>query len=109
LLIAIALAVASAAVADNARTGAQLDCDTAAYAQYKKDLDALYEKIGSRPITVDEVMTDRHLTEAYCLKQAACYADGGSATATMGRDFRSCLDTETQEYQRQLGGDHIIL
>jgi hypothetical protein len=55
-----------------------INCENAASAQFKKDQDALYAKIGTRPITVQEVMADRRLIEAYCLKQATCsVADNG--------------------------------
>src|SRR5260370_3743237 len=38
-----------------------IECEKADSAQYKKDQDALYAKIGTRPITVQEVMADRRL------------------------------------------------
>ena len=84
---------------DQQYTKAAVDCDLAAYRQYKADLDALYKKIGTRPITVEEVMTDRRLTEGYCLKQAACY---GTSSSNLGQSFLGCLDTEAREEARQL-------
>ena len=96
------LAMSPQAVADDAQTKAQIDCENAAYAQYKKDIDAMYTKIGTRPTTVQEVMADRRLTEAYCLKDAACAVKGGAKPELLGRNFEKCLDGEAQERQRQL-------
>jgi hypothetical protein len=93
-VIVAAVAMSSHAIAGSLQTKAVLECDDAAYAQYKKDIDALYNKIGMRPITVDEVMADRRLTESYCLKQAACSVKTGAAPSTLGRNFQSCLDAD---------------
>lgn len=102
--IAAVFAMASHALADDAGTKAQLECENAAYAQYKKDVDALYNKIIARtvPITVQEVLADRRITEAYCLKEAACGAKNGDKPESLGRNFQSCLDAEARDQLKEL-------
>jgi hypothetical protein len=95
--IAATLAMSSHAVAYEMNT---LNCENAASAQYKKDVDALYAKIGTRPITVQEVMADRRLTEAYCLKYAACSV--GAKPELLGQNFQSCLEEEAREHERMM-------
>ena len=95
--IAATLAMSSHAVAFDINS---IECEKAASAQYKKDQDALYARIGTRPITVQEVMADRRLTEAYCLKAAAC--DVGAKSELMGQNFQSCLEQDAQEHQRAM-------
>ena len=101
-VVAGALVISSNTVAAENQSAAQLECENAVSAQYKKEVDALYSKTLARPITVQEVMADRRLTEAYCLKQAACYAKGGAKPEEFGQVFQSCLDGEAAERQREL-------
>jgi hypothetical protein len=95
--IAATLAMSSQAVAYDMNT---INCENAASAQFKKDQDALYAKIGPRPITVQEVMADRRLTEAYCLKQATCSV--ADKPELLGQNFQSCLEQDAQEHQRAM-------
>src|SRR5579871_2431260 len=74
LWVIAVLAISSRAIANDAGLKAQVECEDAATAQYKKQVAGLYDKMGSRPITVQEVMADRRMTEAYCLKYAGCGA-----------------------------------
>ncbi len=95
--IAATLAMSSHAVAFDINS---IECEKAASAQDKKDQDALYAKIGTRPITVQEVMADRRLTEAYCLKQATCSV--ADKPELLGQNFQSCLEQDAQEHQRAM-------
>src|SRR5579864_5259312 len=105
-VVAGTLVISSNAVAAENQSAAQLECENAISAQYKKDVDALYLKTLARPITVQEVMADRRLTEAYCLKLAACDAKGGAKPEAFGQNFQSCLDGEAADRQRELDEYH---
>jgi hypothetical protein len=65
-------------------------------AQYKKQTEAVNKeriKHLSTPITVQEVLADRRMEEAYCLKYAACAGEPG----LLGKNFDDCLENEEIE------------
>jgi hypothetical protein len=51
-----------------------------------------------QPITVQEVLADRRLVEAFCLKHAAC--DG--KPENLGKRFSDCIDQDAIDTVRQL-------
>ena len=63
----------------------RLACDETAYAQCKKDSDALANRtLAKSDISVQDVITERRLVEAYCLKQ---HLAGHSRAARLRRSW----------------------
>ncbi|WP_315759706.1 hypothetical protein [Bradyrhizobium sp. SZCCHNRI2007] len=103
ILMLAALLVSTQALA-NPQEIRQFNCEQAALTEYKKQFDAREAKRLSsvhdltKPITVQEVLADRRLVEAYCLKQAAC--DG--KPENLGKRFSDCIDQDAIEAVQRL-------
>jgi hypothetical protein len=97
--------VAALLVSPHALATGQLDCENAAYAQYKKqtdERDAKRLRNLSKPITVQEVLADRRMLEAYCVKHAA----GAGKPQMLGQNFSDCLDQDAAERVREMDELH---
>jgi hypothetical protein len=103
----LALSCRGAAADDSIKQ--RLECENAAYAAFKTQNEALHSAIlrrGAPPITVPEVMADRRMTEAYCLKVATCGVTSGDKPELLGQSFGNCLDGEAAERLREL--DEVV-
>lgn len=99
-VLSAALVIVGTAAGAQEKSDTAIQCETAAYNKYKADLNLLSGKVGSRPMTVEEVKANLVLTNVYCLKKATCH--GGPSAADFGARYQICLKAEAEQTGRGL-------
>ena len=90
LAVLALLAVSSSAVAKSAADKAQTECAVDARLKYAETSVALFQRQGMAP-TVDDIVAQRRLLEAYCVQYIRCV---NTPELMTGVEFSQCLDDE---------------